>query len=150
MCRTNHGTGLLRGHEVHDAAQFPQRPGLVRQAREVQPGRRVGADRPVQGEVGARLVETVVCGPGQERDERLQILAAVVGQHIVEGSAIFAQDRRHARRVVGVGDTADVGDGFHEAETRVRVFVAAFGELDGVEFGQVNQGHVRLHSDRLR
>jgi hypothetical protein len=129
---THNRTGLLCRHQINNSTEFAQRPGLIGQARELQPRRRVSTDQPVEGQISACLIETITSSTRQQWDVPLQILAAVVGQHVIQRASVLAQYRRHAWRVIGVVESPNVGDSLHETESVVGVVVCAFGKLDGV------------------
>src|SRR6266498_4735701 len=95
---TNDGFSSLRCGEIDDAEQRAQTRSLSVQARHVQPGRGVGADQPVQRQVAAGPVKTVVGRAEQAWDERLQLLASDVVELVVEVATESADDAGHARR----------------------------------------------------
>ena len=87
--------GLHFPSECHTAADYEraQFGGFGGEPGEVEPGGGIGADQPVEGEVAAGLVEAVVAGADQPRDEGDQPLALLVDG--VEDLAVHVLDLAH-------------------------------------------------------
>lgn len=135
-------------YEVRDLRSGGEVVGVAVQSREAQERRGVGADQPVDAEVGRALVRAgLLGGPDDPVAVVLQPLPVAVGQRIVEADEEPVQ--RHADvGGAGVGDLllADEVQGLEEAELGVAAVdgpvVVAFGEGDVVP-GE-GGGHDRL------